>query len=135
MPQYFAFRMRNSKKRKRGTADRVAKHNIGVVFEYMGQEPTIAERIQTLVAKILATSPAGHQLCLIGGFRYRLRLNAVETRQRQPHGLCTGAAPYESSSARDTFSQRRSSRLAEMGMAVPSFCANSDTRYSSSIQR
>ena len=91
MPQYFAFRTRNSKKRKRGTADRVAKHNIGVVFEYMGQEPTIAERIQTLVAKILATSPAGHQLCLIGGFRYRLRLNAVETRQRQPRRSMYGS--------------------------------------------
>ena len=37
--------------------------------------PTIVERIQTLVATIVATHPAGHQLCLIGGFRYRL-LNA-----------------------------------------------------------
>ena len=36
---------------------------------------TIVERIQTLAATILATHPAGHQLCLIGGFRYRL-LNA-----------------------------------------------------------
>ena len=36
---------------------------------------TTVERIQTLAATILATHPAGHQLCLIGGFRYRL-LNA-----------------------------------------------------------
>ena len=36
---------------------------------------TIVERIQTLAATILATHPVGHQLCLIGGFRYRL-LNA-----------------------------------------------------------
>jgi len=41
----------------------------------MESEPSITERIQTLAAKILATSPAGHDLCLIGGFRYRL-LNA-----------------------------------------------------------
>ncbi|MGA2031475.1 MAG: nucleotidyl transferase AbiEii/AbiGii toxin family protein [Thermoguttaceae bacterium] len=37
--------------------------------------PTITERIQTLAATILATNPVGYQLCLIGGFRYRL-LNA-----------------------------------------------------------
>ncbi len=37
--------------------------------------PTIVDRIQTLVATIVATHPAGHQLFLIGGFRYRL-LNA-----------------------------------------------------------
>jgi hypothetical protein len=36
---------------------------------------TIAERIQRLAATLLATHPVGHQLCLIGGFRYRL-LNA-----------------------------------------------------------
>ena len=36
---------------------------------------TTVERIQTLAATILATHPVGHQLCLIGGFRYRL-LNA-----------------------------------------------------------
>jgi hypothetical protein len=36
---------------------------------------TITERIQTLAATILVTHPVGHQLCLIGGFRYRL-LNA-----------------------------------------------------------
>ncbi len=36
---------------------------------------TIVERIQTLAATIIATQPAGHRLCLIGGFRYRL-LNA-----------------------------------------------------------
>ncbi len=38
-------------------------------------EPTrlsIAEQIQTMTAKLLATQPAGYQLCLIGGFRYRL---------------------------------------------------------------
>lgn len=29
------------------------------------------EEIQRLVARLLATSPAGHGLCLIGGFRYR----------------------------------------------------------------
>jgi hypothetical protein len=33
---------------------------------------TIVERIQTLAATILATHPAGHQLFLIGGYRYRL---------------------------------------------------------------
>ena len=33
---------------------------------------TIAERIQALVARVLATHPVGHQLCLIGGYRYRL---------------------------------------------------------------
>jgi predicted nucleotidyltransferase component of viral defense system len=36
---------------------------------------TLVERIQTLAAKVLATHAVGHQLCLIGGFRYRL-LNA-----------------------------------------------------------
>jgi hypothetical protein len=36
---------------------------------------SIVERIQTLVATILATHSVGHRLCLIGGFRYRL-LNA-----------------------------------------------------------
>ncbi len=35
----------------------------------------IVERVQRLAATILATHPVGHQLCLIGGFRYRL-LNA-----------------------------------------------------------
>ena len=33
---------------------------------------TIAERVQTLAAAILATHPAGQRLYLIGGFRYRL---------------------------------------------------------------
>lgn len=37
--------------------------------------PSITERIQLIAAKTLATHPAGHRLCLIGGFRYRL-LNA-----------------------------------------------------------
>src|SRR5450759_747355 len=35
----------------------------------------IAEEIQKLTARFLAINPAGHKLCLIGGFRYRL-LNA-----------------------------------------------------------
>jgi hypothetical protein len=34
--------------------------------------PNIIEQIQTLAARIIATHPAGYQLCLIGGFRYRL---------------------------------------------------------------
>ena len=33
---------------------------------------TIVESIQFLAAKVLATNAAGHRLCLIGGFRYRL---------------------------------------------------------------
>jgi len=37
-----------------------------------GGHTTIVERIQELAAKILATQPVGHGLCLIGGFRYRL---------------------------------------------------------------
>jgi hypothetical protein len=36
---------------------------------------TVVERIQRAAARIIATHPAGHQLCLIGGYRYRL-LNA-----------------------------------------------------------
>jgi hypothetical protein len=36
---------------------------------------TVVERIQLAAARIIATHPAGHQLCLIGGYRYRL-LNA-----------------------------------------------------------
>ena len=32
----------------------------------------LAEEIQKLTAKLLAINPAGHKLCLIGGFRYRL---------------------------------------------------------------
>ena len=35
-------------------------------------EPSVLEQIQQIVARLLATSPAGHQLFLIGGFRYRL---------------------------------------------------------------
>ena len=31
-----------------------------------------AEQIQTMTARLLATQPVGYQLCLIGGFRYRL---------------------------------------------------------------
>jgi hypothetical protein len=39
------------------------------------QPRSLLDRLQSLVATLLATSPAGHGLCLIGGFRYRL-LNA-----------------------------------------------------------
>ncbi len=54
----------------------LAKYNTLVILGYMEYSTlTIVERIQTLAATILATHPAGHQLCLIGGFRYRL-LNA-----------------------------------------------------------
>ena len=35
------------------------------------QQTKAIEEIQRLVARLLATSPAGHGLCLIGGFRYR----------------------------------------------------------------
>lgn len=31
-----------------------------------------AESIQRIAARVLATHPTGHRLCLIGGFRYRL---------------------------------------------------------------
>jgi Nucleotidyl transferase AbiEii toxin, Type IV TA system len=41
----------------------------------MNTPAILVDQIQTLAAKLLATSPAGHQLYLIGGFRYRL-LNA-----------------------------------------------------------
>ena len=58
------------------TALQLAKYNTYVIFGYMENDAlTIVERIQTLAATIIATHPAGHQLCLIGGFRYRL-LNA-----------------------------------------------------------
>ena len=53
----------------------VAIYNTDVIFGYMTSNAAIVEQIQTLAAKILATHPAGHRLCLIGGFRYRL-LNA-----------------------------------------------------------
>lgn len=33
---------------------------------------TIVERVQRLTSRVLATQPVGHQLCLIGGYRYRL---------------------------------------------------------------
>ena len=33
---------------------------------------TESEAIQGLIVRTLATNPAGHRLCLIGGFRYRL---------------------------------------------------------------
>jgi predicted nucleotidyltransferase component of viral defense system len=32
----------------------------------------VVEQIQRMAVSLLATSPAGHRLCLIGGFRYRL---------------------------------------------------------------
>jgi len=32
----------------------------------------VVENLQRLAAGLIATSPAGHRLCLIGGFRYRL---------------------------------------------------------------
>jgi hypothetical protein len=35
------------------------------------QQTKVIEVIQRVVARLLATSPAGHGLCLIGGFRYR----------------------------------------------------------------
>ena len=51
----------------------VAKHSVFVILGYMENTAvSIVERIQALAAKTLATQPAGHQLHLIGGFRYRL---------------------------------------------------------------
>lgn len=35
------------------------------------QQAKVIEEIQRIVARLLATSPAGYGLCLIGGFRYR----------------------------------------------------------------
>ena len=32
----------------------------------------VVEAIQKLIVSVIATHPAGHRLCLIGGFRYRL---------------------------------------------------------------
>ena len=43
-----------------------------------GRTETI-ERIQALAAGLIATSPAGHRLCLIGGFRYRLLSRSCRT--------------------------------------------------------
>ena len=37
------------------------------------------EGIQKLAASLIATSPAGHRLCLIGGFRYRLLNHSCRT--------------------------------------------------------
>ncbi|GEM_PF-572222 len=37
------------------------------------------EGIQKLAAGVIATSPAGHRLCLIGGFRYRLLSHSCRT--------------------------------------------------------
>lgn len=39
----------------------------------------IAETIQKLIVEIIATHPAGHRLCLIGGFRYRLLDHSCRT--------------------------------------------------------
>ena len=36
------------------------------------QHTVVVEQIQKLAAKLLATHPVGHRLCLVGGFRYRL---------------------------------------------------------------
>jgi hypothetical protein len=38
-----------------------------------------AESIQKIIARLVATSPAGHNLLLIGGFRYRLLDRSVRT--------------------------------------------------------
>lgn len=43
-----------------------------------GRSQTI-ERIQKLAAGLIAASPAGHRLCLIGGFRYRLLSHSCRT--------------------------------------------------------
>jgi hypothetical protein len=37
------------------------------------------EQLQRLIAGIVATSPAGHKLSLIGGFRYRLMSRSCRT--------------------------------------------------------
>lgn len=39
---------------------------------YMNQNKQVIETIQKMTARIVATSPVGYKLCLIGGFRYRL---------------------------------------------------------------
>lgn len=38
----------------------------------MNQNKQVIETIQKMIARIVATSPVGYKLCLIGGFRYRL---------------------------------------------------------------
>lgn len=38
----------------------------------MEQNKQVIETIQKMIARIVATSPVGYKLCLIGGFRYRL---------------------------------------------------------------
>ncbi len=40
---------------------------------------TVSEEIQKLIAEMIATHPAGHRLCLIGGFRYRLLNRSCRT--------------------------------------------------------
>jgi hypothetical protein len=51
----------------------VAKYNKYVIFNDMNVERSRnIEEIQRLTAGLVATSPAGVKLCLIGGFRYRL---------------------------------------------------------------
>jgi hypothetical protein len=38
----------------------------------MDKKAEVLEELQISTAKFLATNPAGHKLCLVGGFRYRL---------------------------------------------------------------
>ena len=50
------------------------------------QQTKAIEEIQRIVARLLATSPAGHGLCLIGGFRYRfLDQSARQSRDLDYH--------------------------------------------------
>ena len=39
---------------------------------YMDKNIQIIEKIQKMIARLVATNPVGYRLCLIGGFRYRL---------------------------------------------------------------
>ena len=51
----------------------VAKYIISAILSNMEDtRVAIAEQIQTITAKLLATQPVGYRLFLIGGFRYRL---------------------------------------------------------------
>jgi len=34
--------------------------------------PDVADRIQRIIARLIAENPAGRGLCLIGGYRFRL---------------------------------------------------------------
>jgi len=50
------------------------------------QQTKAIEKIQRIVAHLLATTPAGHALCLIGGFRYRfLDQSARQSRDLDYH--------------------------------------------------